>query len=128
MTTQRQRVYDAVQDGAHATPETILARVAEDGGRALPPSTIYRALDALEEFGLIGHTHLDHHAPTYHLAGHSSHIHMVCRTCGAVGECPVELAQAFTGNVRALNGFDLDMTHMAIHGLCADCAAREEQT
>ncbi len=124
MTPQRQRVYDAVAAGAHVTPEVIVARIGEDGGKPLPPSTVYRALEALEALGVVGHTHLDHHAPTYHLAGHSSHIHLVCQTCGRVQECEVDLAAGFNGNVEAVNGFVPDMTHMAVHGQCAECAHR----
>ena len=122
MTMQRQRVLDAVAALGHATPEDVVAQVARDGGPALAPSTVYRALDALESLGVVGHTHLDHRAPSYHLADHADHIHLVCRSCGRVEECPRELAQEFTGNVLAHNGFVADVTHMAIHGRCSACA------
>ena len=122
MTMQRQRVLDAVAALGHATPEDVVAQVARDGGPALAPSTVYRALDALESLGVVGHTHLDHRAPSYHLADHADHIHLVCRSCGRVEECPRELAQEFTGNVLTHNGFVADVTHMAIHGRCSACA------
>ena len=122
MTPQRQRVLDAVATLGHATPEEVVDRVATDGGTTLAPSTVYRALDALESLGVVGHTHLDHRAPSYHLADHADHIHLVCRSCGRVDECPKELADQFAGNVLASKGFVADVTHMAIHGECARCA------
>jgi len=122
MTLQRQRVLDAVATLGHATPEDVVAQVARDGGAPLAPSTVYRALEALESLEVVGHTHLDHRAPSYHLADHADHIHLVCRTCGRVEQCPRELAEVFAGNVLAQNGFVADVTHMAVHGRCSRCA------
>jgi Fur family transcriptional regulator, ferric uptake regulator len=124
MTPQRQRVLDAVAVLGHATPEDVVEQVAGDGGTPLAPSTVYRALEALASLGVVGHTHLDHRAPSYHLADHADHIHLVCRTCGRVEQCPQEYAEGFTGNVLAATGFVADVTHMAIHGECDACATR----
>jgi Fur family ferric uptake transcriptional regulator len=124
MTSQRQRVLDAVEALAHATPEDVVSAVASDGGSPLAPSTVYRALEALEELGVVSHTHLDHRAPSYHLAEHADHVHLVCRDCGRVEQCSPELAEAFVGNVLRVNGFVADVTHMAIHGRCSSCAKR----
>jgi Fur family ferric uptake transcriptional regulator len=122
MTPQRQRVLDAVAALGHATPEAVVERVASDGGVGLAASTVYRALDALESLGIVGHTHLDHRAPAYHLADHADHVHLVCRGCGKVEQCPRELADGFAGNVLADTGFVADVTHMAVHGVCRRCA------
>ncbi|WP_427383943.1 Fur family transcriptional regulator [Janibacter sp. G56] len=121
MTVQRGRVLSALDAAPHSTPEEVTRVVNEDGGTPLPPSTIYRALESLEECGIVAHTHLDHGAPTYHLADHAEHIHLVCRSCGAIRTCSVEVADDFTARVTDLTGFRSDLTHMAVHGLCADC-------
>ena len=121
LTPQRRRIVAALTAMEHGTPDAVAEEVAGDGGPVLPLSTIYRGLDALEELGLVAHTHLDHRAPTYHLAGHATHIHLVCLGCGAVSEAPVAVASELAGNVRAATGFDPDVTHMAIHGWCASC-------
>lgn len=122
MTRQRRRVLDAVTALVHATPEDIVGRVAVDGDAPLSPSTVYRALDTLESLGVVGHTHLDHGAPSYHLAEHADHIHLVCRGCGMVAEVDADLAADFAGNVRARTGFVPEVTHMAVHGWCSTCA------
>ncbi len=126
LTPQRRRIVDALAGLEHGTPDAVAARVAEDGGAALPLSTIYRGLDALEELGIVSHTHLDHRAPTYHLADHATHIHLVCLGCGTVSEAPIATAAEFAGNVRAASGFDPDVTHMAIHGWCAACREKKQ--
>src|SRR4051812_17748339 len=86
LTSQRERVLGALGSLGHATPDEIVDAVAGDGGDAVPASTVYRALEALQELGLVGHTHVDHRAPSYHLAEHATHLHVVCRGCGWVGE------------------------------------------
>ncbi len=126
MTDQRRRVLDVLTVRSHLTPEVIAQVVAEDGGPALPPSTIYRTLDALEGVGLVDHTHLDHRAPTYHLAGHHGHLHLVCRSCARVVEVSPGLAASMVEQLRTEVGFVADPTHMAIHGRCAECARTPE--
>ena len=125
LTPQRERIIDAVRALGHATPDGLATAVARDGGPALSLSTIYRNLDALEQVGVVSHTHLDHRSPTYHLADHADHVHLVCLTCGTVIECEVEAADPFVGNLLSRHGFVADVKHMAIHGWCAACSAQD---
>jgi Fur family ferric uptake transcriptional regulator len=122
LTRQRARIIAAVRGLGHATPDGLAAAVARDGGPALSLSTIYRNLEALEEVGVVSHTHLDHRSPTYHLADHADHIHLVCLACGAVTESPLTTADPFVGNLLTAHGFVADVKHMAIHGWCASCS------
>ena len=124
LTPQRQRIIDAVRALGHATPDGLAGAVAGDGGPALPLSTIYRNLEALEVAGMVWHTHLDHRSPTYHLADHADHIHLVCLSCGAVIESALTTADPFVGNLLTRHGFVADVKHMAIHGWCAVCSAQ----
>ncbi len=123
LTSQRQRVLDAVARLGHASPEEIVEAVAADGGAAMSASTVYRSLDALQELGLVSHTHVDHRVPSYHLTSHATHVHLVCRQCGWVGEVPVEVASGFVGALAERTGFAAEISHAAIHGFCARCAA-----
>lgn len=124
LTTQRERIIAAVRALGHATPDGLAAAVGRDGGPALSQSTIYRNLEALEQVGVVSHTHLDHRTRTYHLADHADHIHLVCLSCGSVIESAVATADPFVGNLLSRHGFVADVKHMAIHGWCAACSAR----
>ena len=121
LTSQRERVLAAVGHLGHGTPEEITEAVATDGGSAVPVSTVYRALDALSELGLVGHTHVDTRAPSYHLAEHATHLHVVCRGCGWVGELPLDVADELVARVDDRLGFAADVSHAAVHGLCRTC-------
>ncbi len=121
LTPQRERVLAAVRALGHGTPEEIAEQVAGDGGAAVPASTVYRSLEALQELGLVSHTHVDHRAPSYHLLEHATHVHVVCRRCGSVGEAPLEIADVLVERLDARLGFQADVAHAAIHGLCRSC-------
>lgn len=118
-TPQRARVLEAVRAMGHATPEQISDAVPE-----VDVATVYRALELLEELGLVRHTHLDHGAPAYRPA-EDDHVHVVCHDCGTVVAAPEELADELERRLREERGFWLDRAHLTIFGRCAGCA---EQT
>ncbi|HET7476941.1 MAG TPA: Fur family transcriptional regulator [Dermatophilaceae bacterium] len=124
MTAQRRRVIEAVRRLGHATPDAVATEVQRDGEGELALSTVYRNLDALQALGVVSHTHLDHRAPTYHLADHADHVHLVCLSCGRVDESWVETTEQFVGNLRERHGFEADVRHLAIHGWCATCSVQ----
>lgn len=119
MTPQRQLVLDSVDELGHATPEQICTHVQRTAP-AVNITTIYRTLDLLERIGLVRHTHLGHGAPTYSVQEHQ-HVHLVCHTCGAVSEVPVQLMDDLATRLREHSGFDLDVTHVALSGDCRSC-------
>ncbi|CCH78235.1 putative iron uptake regulatory protein [Nostocoides japonicum T1-X7] len=121
LTRQRERVMSVLAQCEHATPEQIHERVTADGGPEVSLSTVYRCLEALEDLGVVRHTHLDHRAPSYQLAGHADHVHLVCNDCGSVSEFPLDLAGSLVHAVDEQTGFAVDLTHVALHGSCARC-------
>lgn len=125
MTPQRQLVLDAVSDLGHATPEAVCAHVQETAP-AVNITTVYRTLDLLEQLGVVRHTHLGHGAPTYATSEHE-HVHLVCHRCGDVGEVDAGALDDLASALADRSGFRLDATHVALSGLCHDCAARAER-
>lgn len=119
MTPQRQLVLDAVRQLGHATPEQVCQHV-QGTAPTVNITTVYRALDLLEQLGLVRHTHLGHGAPTYSPEEHE-HVHLVCHRCGRVDEVPTETLDRLVKDLRERYGFVLDATHVALSGTCADC-------
>ncbi len=122
LTAPRRRIVEALARLGHATPDEIAAEVGIDGGSELPLSTVYRALEALQELGFVAHSHLEKRAPTYHLSGHADHLHLVCLGCGGIDELPISAAAGLVDAVRVHRGFRAEVTHLAIQGWCAGCA------
>lgn len=120
LTPQRQLVLEAVTALGHATPDEILTEIRKTAS-GINISTVYRTLELLEHLELVKHTHLGHGAPTYHPAGRSDHLHLVCRDCEAVTEVELGLAEPLAHTVEARFGFDIDLRHFAIFGRCESC-------
>jgi Fur family transcriptional regulator, ferric uptake regulator len=121
LTPQRQLVLEAVQDLEHATPDEILLHVRERAS-GVNISTIYRTLELLEEIGLVTHTHLSHGAPTYHSSAVPQHVHLVCRSCKSVYDINPGLVQPLVDRLHDDQGFETDVAHLTIFGLCQKCS------
>ena len=124
LTAQRQLVLEAVRRLGHATPEQVHQAVCSTAA-GVNITTIYRTLELLEGLGLVNHTHLSHGAPTYHIPGERSHVHLVCHRCGAVQEAPLELLRPLADELAAQRDFRLDIGHMGLFGTCAACDAED---
>jgi Fur family ferric uptake transcriptional regulator len=120
LTPQRQLILEAVHGLGHATPEQIHHAVRERAA-GVNITTVYRTLELLEELGLVTHTHLSHGSPTYHAAGEHQHVHLVCRNCGSVSEVDPVIMLPVTRRLQEQRGFRVDVGHVALFGVCADC-------
>lgn len=115
----------AERQGQHLTAAGILEGIRSDQGSKVDQSTVYRTLDALEKSGLLVHSHLGHGPAVYHLAKEAAHQHLVCSECGVAVSIPTESLDGWIITLREATGFEVDPTHFAVTGLCADCAARQ---
>jgi Fur family ferric uptake transcriptional regulator len=124
VTPQRQLVLEAVTKLEHASPEEIWEDVQQTAS-GVNISTIYRALELLEQLGLVTHTHLGHGAPRYHLAAEADHVHLVCSSCGRITQVPPDEVSALVTALDEDHGFQTDVGHLTVFGRCAECRARE---
>ncbi len=105
----------------HLTAEEISLRVdslVED----VSPSTVYRILEEFEELGLCEHTHTGHGAAVYHLVG-GGHAHVTCNVCGGTWQVPTEFFDGLAEQLHSSQGFHLNPHHVALAGICRECAA-----
>lgn len=126
VTPQRQLVLEAIGRLDHATPEKILAEVQQTA-RGVNLSTIYRALDVLDEVGLVTHHHLNDGAPTYHLASEDGHVHLVCQGCGNVSQVRPEAIKPLITALDEGQGFETDVAHLTVFGRCSQCRRKQVQ-
>ncbi|MEI6622548.1 MAG: Fur family transcriptional regulator [Actinomycetes bacterium] len=122
VTAQRRLVFGIVRDLRHATPDQI-RDAAGARGHSLDLSTVYRTLDKLDDVGLITHAHLGPGSATYHPIDARPHGHLVCRECGSVSALDADLLEPLLERIRGSAGFEVDVTHIALHGMCGTCAA-----
>ena len=88
---------------------------------------IYRTLELLDSLGLVAHTHLNHGAPTYHLATEAGHVHLVCQDCGKIDEASRETITPLTQALDDRHGFEVNVSHLTVFGRCHDCRSKTDE-
>lgn len=125
MTSQRQLILDAVCELGHSTPEDVFSHVHQHHS-GVNITTVYRALEVLEQIGLVQHSHVGHGPPTYHASDNADHVHVRCHGCGQVASYPLSLLADVAAQLKRETGLRLDAAHVALSGLCATCQNEDE--
>ena len=96
--------------------------IARHGG-GLQLTSVYRALESLEEIGIVRHVHLGHGPGLYALTGGDEREYLTCERCERVTAVSASELDGVRGAIEAGFGYRARFTHFPIVGLCADCAA-----
>ena len=128
LTPQREMVLSVMhQIEGFATAEEIHARVQEQSS-SVDISTVYRTLELLQEFELVNWIELDDGRRRYELLGvHGHHLHLACRSCGELVGIEMQDAQSFIDYLAQAHGFDAELDHITIPGLCQRCRESQDQ-
>ena len=120
LTPQREIVLAVMAESTgHLTADAIVLRVHERYPY-LHKSAVYRSLDLLAQLNLINHTNVEGRVE-YELHRHPHHHHLVCRKCGARMEADDRIFDSLERTLRTNYGFQADLEHWAIVGLCRGC-------
>jgi Fur family ferric uptake transcriptional regulator len=107
----------------HLSAADVYEQARARSGARVDRSTVYRTLEALEDSGLLAHSHLGHGPSVYHLAEDAGHQHLICRQCGRTLTLPGKETGRLVESIEKATGFVPDVNHFALSGLCAGCAA-----
>ncbi len=105
----------------HPTADDLIAAVNERIA-GISPSTIYRVLSRLDELGVIEHVHSGT-GPAFYQLHESSHVHLVCNTCGTIINIPEASFDDLGKSVLAAYKFTIQPRHAALLGQCDRCTA-----
>ena len=118
------RLTDLMDEGdQHCwTVEDLQAALAGQGFEA-DPSSIFRAVNRLEDEGLVHRVVLGDRRARYELAG-QHHEHLLCDCCGAVEPLPCALVDALVQDVWDSCGFTVSDHRLVLTGTCGPCRSR----
>lgn len=123
MTAPRRAVLTALAaHPTHLSADQVVTAVARIDS-AVHRASVYRALEALTDIGIVQHVHVSHGTTAYHLAGAQVHLHAQCESCGAVIDLATDLLDAVRDRVEAEQAFRIDPSHVALSGTCNRCRA-----
>jgi Fur family ferric uptake transcriptional regulator len=116
----------AVLEALFAADAPVAAEYIADGcgGRTarLDRVSVYRALEHLEELGVVRHVHLGHGPGLYALVGQGEREYLLCERCERVTAVEPERLDAVREQIRSDFGHHARFTHFPITGLCEECA------
>jgi Fur family transcriptional regulator, ferric uptake regulator len=125
VTPQRQMILDAIcAGGGHTTLDEIYTRVRATS-EAVNRATVYRTLDFLCKLRLIVAADVGGGRTVYEIAGDTPHHHLVCRKCNASQEISHAAVDGLFARLQREHNFYIDMDHLALFGLCAECFESE---
>jgi Fur family ferric uptake transcriptional regulator len=120
--TPQRRILVEVLKGhqGHVTASEIIARCRELDP-STTPSTVYRTLDVLENLGLVRHGHGPDGREEYHVLPQGLHGHVYCTGCGQSWEITSETGTLIADALEKELGFEIDLSHVTVSGLCRHC-------
>jgi Fur family ferric uptake transcriptional regulator len=121
LTPQRLMVVSALrQTEGHLTAAQVLEQVQ----RTYPYvdiSTVYRTMSVLKELHLVSETDMGAGELAYEWTSGDPHHHLICRRCGTVQQLDNAALQRLATSLRVEHGFQADIDHIAIFGVCRAC-------
>jgi Fur family ferric uptake transcriptional regulator len=124
VTPQRMLILSTVR---HAGDHLTASRILDDVHRSYPyvdPSTVYRTLAAARELGLVTETDMGTGDNQFEWIGKDRHHHLICQSCGAVTSLDNSYLDGLASALLDDRGFQANLEHFAIFGLCKPCRAR----
>ena len=121
VTAQRLAVLQAVQSQPHCTAD-VVAETARGEIGAISKQSVYDALAALVDAGIVRRIEPAGSAARYETRVGDNHHHLVCRGCGGVVDvdCAVGAAPCLTAADAA--GYTVDEAEVTFWGTCPTCA------
>ncbi len=121
LTRNETLVWDALMEaGAGLKAYEILDRLKEKGVRA--PMTVYRALEGLEEKGLIHKlAGINAFYPCEHDGPHDVQVFLVCETCATAKEVELESIIAELRPLMRQSSFQMKTARLEARGVCSNC-------
>jgi Fur family ferric uptake transcriptional regulator len=121
VTAQRLAVLQAVQTKPHTTADAVADTAREQIG-SISKQSVYDALAALVEAGIVRRIEPAGSAARYETRVGDNHHHLVCRGCAAIVDvdCAVGAAPCLTAADAA--GYTVDEAEVTFWGTCPTCA------
>ena len=121
LTRNESLVWEALLEaGGPLKAYEILDRLKEKGVRA--PMTIYRALEGLEQKGLIHKLEgINAFVPCKHEGPHEVQVFLVCESCASAKEVELESIGSDLRPLLRRAAFKMKTARLEARGLCANC-------
>lgn len=122
VTRQRLAVLDALADRQDALSAQEVYLEFRQRGESIGLSTVYRALESLDEAGLLDSFPRDGEQ-AYRYCSPKHHHHLICTECQRVVELEAAMVEEWVSTVARSHAFEVTGHRADVYGRCEDCAA-----
>lgn len=125
LTELRERVFAEIASSHHAIGAyDVIDRLAKTGTR-LAPVSVYRAIDALLEAGVVHRLESRNAFFACHTshAGNRQHVVLACADCGTIAEIPAQAVFDGIDEIAARNLFAPHARMVEVTGRCSHCSS-----
>ena len=121
LTSQRVLVLKAIYHAEnHISAEEIYEQLHERFPY-IHKSTIYRTLELLSNLKLVTESNFGDGCVRYQAAIKGHHHHLICNLCGKTINLEETTLEPLKATLLRKYGFEADVRHMVISGICSDC-------
>jgi Fur family ferric uptake transcriptional regulator len=124
VTRPRLAVLEAVHAHPHADTDTIFSAVRTELSD-VSRQAVYDVLAALTSARLVRRIQPSGSVARYESRVGDNHHHVVCRSCGTIGDVDCATGEAPCLVASDDNGFSIDEAEVIYWGLCPDCSAAQ---
>ena len=121
LTPQRLMVVSAVRHAEDHVTATDIVEQVKESYPYVDPSTVYRTLGVLKSMRLVSETDMGSGDNRYEWLDRERHHHLVCRQCEGVTLLDHGYLENLGAEILDEYGFQPDIDHFAISGLCREC-------
>jgi len=122
ITPQRDLIAGVLEHADRPLGAQELLGAVSDHDPSVGRATVFRALQALQDAGIVQHVSLSGNQAGYLLcatAGH--HHHLVCQRCGTIQDLAEAEVAPFLTALEHGHGFHADHASFTVYGTCASC-------
>ncbi len=124
VTAARLAVLGAVDARQHADADTVLRTVRTSLG-SVSVQAVYDVLHALTDARILRRIEPDGSPGRFELYRGDNHHHVVCRSCGDIGDVPCAVGHAPCLVPSDDHGFTVDTAEVLYWGMCPTCRSRQ---
>jgi Fe2+ or Zn2+ uptake regulation protein len=120
VTKPRLAVLEALRGHPHAGADTVLGVVRRELA-TVSTQAVYDVLNVLAERGVARRIQPTGSVARYELRAGDNHHHVVCRSCGTVGDVDCAIGEAPCLDPSTTHGFLIDEAEVTYWGTCPTC-------
>ena len=106
----------------HFNAKQLTHLVNEKSKLNIDQTTIYRTLDALEELGLLQHSHIPHKPAIYYLNNTDQNVHLICESCDKIVDISEQSVTSINSILKQNSNFNNINNNFVYIGICKECS------